>query len=420
MASCPATQAVISADSRGIIEIWDVESYQQPASASGRLAFQLKSDTDLYDLAKHRAVPYSLAASPSGQLFATYSSDKQVRIFDFKRGKLTRQYDEAVSRYTATTTTVSVADPEDGRIVSVPMDSFELGKRQATERELEASPDTLALSNIVFDESGNFLIFGTLKGIKIVNVVTNKVARVVGNGESGERFLAVALYQGVPKVDTQLLLSRAGGSASTVKAGDSSGGRGGGSLMGQTVDEMNKAPQSDPTIFCTAFKRRRFYCFSRREPDEEAEARDKFNEMPSEEERALGGAEQVAKTLSDTAVLRTSLGDIHIKLFPQECPRTIENFVTHIRNGYYNNLIFHRVIKGFMVQTGDPRGGKLVSSCLSMYIDICIHPSIYLSRPLHQSLTRPYHGKFISWTLSYQITVGLVGRNVPIPIRVFL
>jgi len=42
-----------------------------------------------------------------------------------------------------------------------------------------------------------------------------------------------------------------------------------------------------------------------------------------------------------------------------QCPRTVENFTTHARNGYYDNVIFHRVIKGFMVQTGDPLGAPL-------------------------------------------------------------
>ena len=39
-----------------------------------------------------------------------------------------------------------------------------------------------------------------------------------------------------------------------------------------------------------------------------------------------------------------------------QCPKTVENFVTHARNGYYDGHIFHRVIKNFMVQTGDPFG----------------------------------------------------------------
>ena len=55
-------------------------------------------------------------------------------------------------------------------------------------------------------------------------------------------------------------------------------------------------------------------------------------------------------------ILHTSYGDMHIKLYPEECPKTVENFTTHCRNGYYDNLIFHRVIKGFMIQTGDPLG----------------------------------------------------------------
>lgn len=55
-------------------------------------------------------------------------------------------------------------------------------------------------------------------------------------------------------------------------------------------------------------------------------------------------------------VLHTSLGDIHLRLYPEECPKTVENFTTHCKNGYYDNLIFHRVIKGFMIQTGDPLG----------------------------------------------------------------
>ena len=50
------------------------------------------------------------------------------------------------------------------------------------------------------------------------------------------------------------------------------------------------------------------------------------------------------------------MGDIFIRLFPEEVPKTVENFLTHCKNGYYNSLIFHRVIKGFMIQTGDPNG----------------------------------------------------------------
>lgn len=56
------------------------------------------------------------------------------------------------------------------------------------------------------------------------------------------------------------------------------------------------------------------------------------------------------------AVMKTNMGEITIKLFPDEAPKTVENFTTHAKNGYYNGLIFHRVIKDFMIQGGDPTG----------------------------------------------------------------
>lgn len=56
------------------------------------------------------------------------------------------------------------------------------------------------------------------------------------------------------------------------------------------------------------------------------------------------------------AVMHTTLGDISIRLFKDKVPRTVENFVTHAKNGYYDGLIFHRVIKDFMIQGGDPTG----------------------------------------------------------------
>ncbi|GDZ82869.1 peptidyl-prolyl cis-trans isomerase [Leuconostoc citreum] len=56
------------------------------------------------------------------------------------------------------------------------------------------------------------------------------------------------------------------------------------------------------------------------------------------------------------ATFKTTLGDIQVKLFADLAPKTVENFVTHAKNGYYDNGIFHRVIKDFMVQGGDPNG----------------------------------------------------------------
>lgn len=56
------------------------------------------------------------------------------------------------------------------------------------------------------------------------------------------------------------------------------------------------------------------------------------------------------------AVIHTNMGDISVRLFPDKTPKTFENFTTHAKNGYYNGLIFHRVIRDFMIQGGDPKG----------------------------------------------------------------
>lgn len=59
------------------------------------------------------------------------------------------------------------------------------------------------------------------------------------------------------------------------------------------------------------------------------------------------------------ATMKTTMGDIKIKLFPQFAPKAVENFVTHAKNGYYDGLIFHRVIPNFMIQGGDPMGSGM-------------------------------------------------------------
>ena len=54
------------------------------------------------------------------------------------------------------------------------------------------------------------------------------------------------------------------------------------------------------------------------------------------------------------AIMHTNMGDISIRLFPDHAPKAVENFTTHAANGYYDGIVFHRVIKDFMIQGGDP------------------------------------------------------------------
>jgi cyclophilin family peptidyl-prolyl cis-trans isomerase len=56
------------------------------------------------------------------------------------------------------------------------------------------------------------------------------------------------------------------------------------------------------------------------------------------------------------AILHTSEGDISVDLHADDAPRTVTNFTTLARDGFYDGLVFHRVIPDFMIQGGDPRG----------------------------------------------------------------
>tara|TARA_Y100000590_G_scaffold160987_1_gene184576 strand:- start:8914 stop:9432 length:519 start_codon:yes stop_codon:yes gene_type:complete len=57
-----------------------------------------------------------------------------------------------------------------------------------------------------------------------------------------------------------------------------------------------------------------------------------------------------------SAIINTSNGQIRVNFFPSDAPITVNNFVFLAKEGYYNDVIFHRVVEGFMIQGGDPTG----------------------------------------------------------------
>jgi peptidylprolyl isomerase len=82
------------------------------------------------------------------------------------------------------------------------------------------------------------------------------------------------------------------------------------------------------------------------------------------------------------AVLQTNQGNIEIKLFPSIAPKTCENFIGLIKKGYYNGILFHRVIKQFMIQGGDPTGTGMGGESLwgSPFKDE-VTPSVAFDKP---------------------------------------
>ncbi|KAK2490492.1 hypothetical protein MC885_019822 [Smutsia gigantea] len=289
----PVYKAIVSSDKSGMIEYWTgpPHEYKFPKNIN----WEYKTDTDLYEFAKCKAYPSSMCFSPDGKKIATIGSDRKM----FTELQQMRQQ----------------------------LPDMEFGRRMAVERELE-KVDAVRLINIVFDETGHFVLYGTMLGIKVINIETNRCVRILGKQEN-IRVMQLALFQGIAKKHR---------AATTIE-------------MKASENPVLQNIQADPTIVCTSFKKNRFYMFTKREPEDTKSAdsdRDVFNEKPSKEEVMAATQAEGPKRVSDSAIIHTSMGDIHIKLFPVECPKTVENFCVHSRNGYYNGHTFHRIIKPWL------------------------------------------------------------------------
>jgi len=67
-------------------------------------------------------------------------------------------------------------------------------------------------------------------------------------------------------------------------------------------------------------------------------------------------SQKSSATKNPVVILETTQGPITLELFPRIAPKAVENFLGHVKEGYYDGIVFHRIIKGFMIQGGDPTG----------------------------------------------------------------
>jgi len=313
---------VISADEGGMVEYWSGGSsdYAFPK----KVAFESKVETDLYEFCKNKTSVLNMTINHTGDKVVMTGGDRKIRIFRIMTGKLITVIDESLSHYSELQQVKQV------------LPAMEFGKKISVEREIGRMGQA-KFNNVIWDDSGNFIIYGSLLGIKMVNLTTRKVSRLLGQREH-LRCLNVALFQG--KVKSMA------GTANTTEQ--------------EASDNPALIDQgTDPTLVASAFKKNRFYLFSDRSSKDTSgidNERDVFNEKPSKEDIIAATEEKGAPRLYCEATIHTTVGDIHLELFPKECPKTVENFCVHARNAYFNGHIFHRVIKQFMIQTGDPLG----------------------------------------------------------------
>lgn len=309
---------VVSSDDKGMVEYWrPSDNYEKPDNV-----FEFKASTNLFDFKKNKTVPTSISISPTGKHFAALSQpDRKIRVFDFATGKLYRTYDESLQVIEETQQAASAPHK---------LEAVEFGRRFAVEREIE-SPAYRDKANVLFDESGHFIIYGSISGIKVVNTYTNQVVKTFGKDENF-RAVNLAIYQGQPQKK----------GITTVEMGASSN------------PLLQESESRDPLLIATGFNKVRFYMFTN-ETEVTKSTRDVHNEKPTMLGQKKAAEAKTAET-GTAAVLHTNYGDIHIRLFADVAPRAVENFVTHSKRGYYNNTIFHRVIRKFMIQGGDPLG----------------------------------------------------------------
>ncbi|KAK1924722.1 peptidyl-prolyl cis-trans isomerase [Papiliotrema laurentii] len=319
---------VVSADEDGFVEYWQPSEPWGPPSIPGM--WQYKSQTDLFQFKKTKSIATSITFSPSANQFAVLAlPSRAVHIYNFLTAKLARTYDESLT---------AIMEMQQAGTAVYQLDDMDFGRRLALDRELERDESgpggALRTANAVWDESGNFLLYPTMLGIKVINTVTNKVVRVLGKEET-LRFLNLSLYQGAPAKKGFTTLAMAA-SANPL---------------------LQEKATRDPHLFCTAYKRSRFYLFGKGGEEAKGGDRDVFNERPTREDQAVVVAAVENKAALATAcTIHTSMGDIRLKLFPDIAPKAVENFAQHARSGYFNGIIFHRIIKKFMIQTGDPLG----------------------------------------------------------------
>ena len=164
--------------------------------------------------------------------------------------------------------------------------------------------------NAQFDESGKIIVVPSIFGIKFIDIKSGVLLRIIGRVEKHERYNSLAMLQST----------------------------------------------EPPMLIATAFDRQRFYLYTNKSP--ESPKRDVYNEKASKEK--LQQTVQQRKInpvkMSTIATLHTTMGSIKFEMFINECPLTVENFVTHARRGYYDNIRIHRVVRDFCIQTGDPTG----------------------------------------------------------------
>ncbi len=396
----------ISADKSGNIEYWipnttsnsisvsnSSESFSFPLSTKKYQFFQFKSATSLYEFKKTKTSPVFLTSSPNGKYFAVWDNTDKIHIFRFLTGKIVLSLDEGIPSLEEKIKNLGEDDLAELETKFGPISSInkKIGFWKS-ERDQREGEEHNCLRNASWDASSTILIYSTPLGIKLNSLLSKSNEVYIGNHED-LIFGDVCLFQNnsfsssdspfstindnVDDVNTELEVITGGNELLKKKR-----------MVQQRSMIITKSLNFDDPRFYLFYddldlqndkiennknknnvKLKNLRDILNEDPNSIITSKDKknskntFNQAENKNESFKDG-------LPSKATLHTTLGDIVIQLFPKRTPRTVLNFITLSSNNYYNNVIFHRVIPKFMIQTGDPLGnGTGGESCWGGYFE---------------------------------------------------
>lgn len=317
-ATLSAKNHCISIDETGSIEYWKIGTGDiaglESVTSDEDVTFKLKMQTDLYVLKKRQqdGLGKCLSAfmSPNKNAIVITCSKKTLTttfmafVFQVKSGRLFDEFEVANSR--------SLCFAGDDNIIFYrkPLHACGIGARNYMNRT--DVTETRTLGSLDFTATGIDKTYDIAFSSRGDNVMMRlpglKSSMKAGSGINSENLLLVVAKQ-------QLL------------------------IYGQSEAEEHSNRDFDHTDITSLST-------DQRHP----------NHRPSSEQPQSERGESSFIKAPATATIYTTAGDIQIKLEPELCPKTVENFAVLAQRHYYDGLIFHRVIQGFMIQTGDPLG----------------------------------------------------------------
>ena len=359
---------------------------------------KLKNHPDLYNLQKDKTFALSCDISNNGSKFVVNCQDKSVRIFSYKTGKQIVKFDESVEKLRKVQDMAfelnqkidererqdqdenqNQENQQEHEVRGRPMmlDLMEFEQRIISETKLDKeiksytdkslAPPVHLCSSVHFYSLAKeeILVYPCMVGVRIFSLLYKKlvISKPLGIADNLRHTQLACAFEPI----------QVGKKAMTME-----------SLLANNP-ALRATDIIDPIIFTVAHNKNRFYLYSQRECNEND--RDIFNEKPTAEEMLAAQKGEETKRIGEEAILHTSYGDIYCKLYGNECPKTVENFTVHSRNGYYNGMCFHRIIKNFMIQTGCPLGtGRGGESIWGGDFEDEFHPTLNHSKPYMLSM----------------------------------